>query len=203
MFRFLIFIIILSGVWCLVIMVDQCGWTRPIWDRLIPEVILPRPLTQAEVWVMELENRMANLQQEIHAIEEQCGLSREMHKKLVWQLKQRVGHTWMGNMESNLSDDPIVKSLESAIDNEDRHNEELTSRILDLKTEQARLKSKRISIMTATDIQVKTGTRNPTDAPGSKNQTLRIPCPNSWIFTKMMEIKTIPGKIRIGKWQNP
>jgi hypothetical protein len=174
MLRFVTLISIVSGVWCLVIMADQCGWTRPIWDRLIPEVILPRPLTQAEVWAMELESRMKNLQQEIQAIEEQCGLSQEYRKKLAWQLKQRVGHTWMGNMESTLSNDPIVKSLESAIDNEDRHNEELTSRILDLKTEQARLKTKLISIMTETDIQVKTGTQNPTNAPGSVNQTLRI-----------------------------
>jgi hypothetical protein len=146
MFRFLIFIMILSGVGCLVILVDQHGWTRPIWDRLNPKVTLPRPLTQAEVWAMELENRMANLQQEILAIEEQCGLSREYRKKLVWQLKQRVGFAWVGNKDSNLSNDPIVKSLESAIDNEDRHNEELTSRILDLKTERARLKTKLIGI---------------------------------------------------------
>jgi len=173
MFRFLILISIVSGVWCLVIMADQCGWTRPIWERLNLKVIPPRPLTQAEVWAVELENRMKNLQQEIHAIEEQCGLSQEYRKKLAWQLKQRIGHTWMGNMESNLSGDPIVKSLESAIDNEYRHNEELTRRILDLKTEQARLKTKRISIMTGTFIQVKTTTPILSDALGSEKQTFR------------------------------
>ena len=83
-------IALLAGLLCLVALADQLDLTKPLWNRLWPETILPRQPSPYERYQREIEDRRIVLRRQIANLEKGLTVSRQNRKELLCQVHNQV-----------------------------------------------------------------------------------------------------------------
>jgi hypothetical protein len=133
-----ILICVIAGLWCLLALGDSWDWTRPAWQKLMPEVILPRRPSQSELQIAQVEARLVELRHQIASAEQIHNDLVHQRGGLVAKLREQIGpHTSCLPAEAKqlLKDSPIAVALIRSIDALDRRDAELSRELAGLRSE--------------------------------------------------------------------
>ena len=146
---------LLCGAWTLVAVADGRGWTRPLWDRLLPEIELPHQPSPVEAQKREVEKHLAELDQEIGAKlrtrEELAVRRRDLLVRLSSQLTEEAASN-NSTSEREFKDNPIVMALIKSIAAEDRRANESAAKLRDLRARRDRGEARLIGLQTGTSL---------------------------------------------------
>ena len=140
---------ILSGAFCVVALADSRNLTRPLWDKVLPEVVLARQPSPCETQTKEIEDRVETLAREIAALEQAASVSREKRRGLLVRLRNQVGTddaTGLSNVEGLTNEDPVASALVRAIDAEDQREQDLARQLDDARAKRAQLEARLIAL---------------------------------------------------------
>jgi hypothetical protein len=136
--RIAILICALTGLWCLLALADGCDWTRPAWQKLMPEVILPRRPSQSELQIAQVKARLEELSHKIASTEQTRNDLAQQRWELVAKLQEQASpkvSCLSAETEKLLKDSPIVAALIRSIDALDQRNGELSHELAGLRSE--------------------------------------------------------------------
>lgn len=141
-------ICVLAGLFCLLAWADRRGWTRPLWARLLPEVILTRQPSASEVQIAELENRIETLKREVFSTKELRAAGSTKRRELLSQLCEQVGDPGEQrfSLESLMQGNPLVSALVRSVDALDQKDAELQRKTIDQQAELKRLEARLVSL---------------------------------------------------------
>jgi len=140
---------LVAGVFCLVALADRRNLTRPLWDKILPEVVLARQPSPCEAQTKEVEGRVETLAREIAALEKAAIVSREKRRGLLVRLRNQVGTddaTLLSNVERLTREDPVASALVRAIDAEDQRERDLARQLDDARAKRAQLEARLIAL---------------------------------------------------------
>ena len=133
MFRKLIIIItILSGLFLAVIWLDHWGYLKLVWCKTLPEIILSRNPSAQELFRINLQNRINELQQSMNDLRKYSDESQSRQKELESQLvKQLNGQRIDEHVVSEyLQEHPIVAVLIRSIDTATITRQEIQTKLI-------------------------------------------------------------------------
>ena len=102
----IILICMLAGLWCLLALADAQDWTRPVWDRLMPQVLLPRRLSPTEMQMAQAESRIAEFTRDVAVTTRGRDEIARGRCELLAQLCKQAATVMTGNRHNFLSAAP-------------------------------------------------------------------------------------------------
>ena len=135
---------VLAGLFCLLALADRWGWTRPLWEKALPEVMLARRPSPIETQIGQLGERIDALKRQIADIEQTKAGSMANRRDLMARLRERIDNDAPdAETERLMKDDPVAAALVRSVDAEDRRlvkfGRDLTERKTDLTKLEARV----------------------------------------------------------------
>jgi len=138
---------VLAGLFCLLALADRWGWTHPLWEKVLPEVVLARRPSPSEAQIGQLSERIDALKRQIADIEQARVGSTAKRRDLLARLRERIGRDASdAETEQLMKDDPVAAALVRSVDAEDRRLVELGRDLVERRTELTRLEARLIAL---------------------------------------------------------
>lgn len=140
---------LIAAIFCVLALADRMDLTRPIWQKVRAEILLPRQPSPEERSRATLEGRIRQIEQQLATTE---GVRKDLSQKresLLGQLRARtrgsLGQDPAG-VDTWMRQDPIAAALLRAIDAGDQRDEELSKEVAALRTQMAEMEGKLIAL---------------------------------------------------------
>ena len=116
------FLLIVTGLYCLLAWVDRRGWAQQAWQRVLPTAVQPRRPSVSELQMAELSARMEQLRLEIDGVRKAQDELAAERKRLLAQLREKIARSASPAVAPDqlLRDDPVAAALLQSIDAEDQ-----------------------------------------------------------------------------------
>lgn len=161
---------VLSGLFCVAALADRWGLTQPLWQRTLPETVLPRRPSASDTRIRELESQMKTLRQRIETTEEARSRAKAEGEDLLRQLRQRLRDARRVPVEPQrlMEGDAVAAALIRAIDAQDRKAAAFRAKTGELEAELDRLQARRIALRTGLSLVGTTQSPSPSEAMGAE-----------------------------------
>ena len=138
---------VLAGLFCLLSLADHWAWTRPLWEKALPEVVLTRGPSPSETQIGQLRERIDALKRQIADIEQARAGSTAKRRDLLARLRERIGSDAQdAEAERLMKDDPVAAALVRSVDAEDRRLLELEGDLTEQRAVLTRLEARVIAL---------------------------------------------------------
>ena len=138
---------VLAGLFCLLALADRWEWTQPLWEKVLPEVVLARRPSPSEIQISQLCKRMSALKRKITDIAQAKADSTTKRHDLLERLSAGISTEGpIPEVEQLMKNDPVATALVWSVDAEDRRLLELERDLTKQTAELARLEARVIAL---------------------------------------------------------